>query len=278
MCRGSRPKKFASAAHGIAHRNFFFEENDAVTAIPRQFVEGSGHAAARRIAHPANARASFANESLNQWKHGARVGLKFGFQVQISASQQYRDAMIADRAGEQNLVAGPHRLRRDLDAGEQTPDSGRGDVHAVGLAVLHDFGVATGNADTGFFRGVRHRANFRFQNIGGQVPLQERSVTTIASARAPDTARSFTVPLMASSPMEPPGKRSGLTTKLSVVIAILRAVDLNVRGITQRSRTRTKEKRRKQSFDESSAGLAAGAVRHFNLRFAKPDFGRPWWP
>ena len=43
----------------------------------------------------------------------------------------------------------------------------------------------------------------------------------IASGRAPATARSLTVPLTASSPIEPPGKRSGLTTNESVVISIL---------------------------------------------------------
>src|SRR5262245_16734329 len=37
---------------------------------------------------------------------------------------------------------------------------------------------------------------------------------------APATARSLTVPLTARSPIEPPGNRSGLTTKLSVVMAI----------------------------------------------------------
>ena len=43
--------------------------------------------------------------------------------------------------------------------------------------------------------------------------------TVSASGRAPAIARSLTVPLTASSPIEPPGKRSGLTTKLSEVIA-----------------------------------------------------------
>ena len=41
-----------------------------------------------------------------------------------------------------------------------------------------------------------------------------------ASGRAPATARSLTVPLTASSPIEPPGKRSGLTTNESVVITM----------------------------------------------------------
>ena len=51
-------------------------------------------------------------------------------------------------------------------------------------------------------------------------PASRIKLTTMASGLAPDTARSLTVPLMASSPIEPPGKRSGFTTKLSVVIAI----------------------------------------------------------
>jgi hypothetical protein len=41
-----------------------------------------------------------------------------------------------------------------------------------------------------------------------------------ACGRAPATARSLTVPLTASSPIDPPGKRIGLTTKLSVVSAM----------------------------------------------------------
>ena len=43
--------------------------------------------------------------------------------------------------------------------------------------------------------------------------------TVSATGRAPETDRSLTVPLTASSPIDPPGNRSGLTTKLSVVSA-----------------------------------------------------------
>ena len=50
-------------------------------------------------------------------------------------------------------------------------------------------------------------------------PASRTSVVTSATGRAPLTARSFTVPFTASSPMDPPGKASGVTTKLSVVIA-----------------------------------------------------------
>ncbi len=50
-------------------------------------------------------------------------------------------------------------------------------------------------------------------------PSSSTSESVSASGRAPAIARSLTVPLTASSPIEPPGKRIGLTTKLSVVIA-----------------------------------------------------------
>ena len=74
--------------------------------------------------------------------------------------------------------------------------------------------------------------------------------------------------------MEPPGKLSGFTTKLSVVIAMRSAVDGKMRGIAQRFGRRAKEQRRKQAFDQPAAGLAAGAVRHLDLRVAKADFCR----
>src|SRR5690242_4579361 len=51
------------------------------------------------------------------------------------------------------------------------------------------------------------------------VPASTITLQTSAMGIAPATARSFTVPFTASSPIEPPGNLSGLTTKLSVVIA-----------------------------------------------------------
>src|SRR3954451_18098806 len=50
-------------------------------------------------------------------------------------------------------------------------------------------------------------------------PSSSTSDRVSATGRAPAHARSLTVPLTASSPIEPPGKRRGRTTKLSVVSA-----------------------------------------------------------
>jgi hypothetical protein len=50
-------------------------------------------------------------------------------------------------------------------------------------------------------------------------PSSRISDSVSACGRAPATARSLTVPFTARSPIEPPGKRSGLTTNESVVNA-----------------------------------------------------------
>jgi hypothetical protein len=57
------------------------------------------------------------------------------------------------------------------------------------------------------------------RNVSADRPSSSTSESVSASGRAPAIARSLTVPLTASSPIEPPGKRSGLTTKASVVSA-----------------------------------------------------------
>ena len=67
-------------------------------------------------------------------------------------------------------------------------------------------------------RGRGDRVDLGAQHVGVQALLEDQRRLS-ASGRAPPIARSLTVPLTASSPIEPPGKRSGLTTKLSVVSA-----------------------------------------------------------
>ncbi len=129
-----------------------FEENDAEAAIARQFVERRGDAAARGIAHPANAGASGRYQRFDQRKHRARVGPKIGFEIEFAARQQNRDAVIADGTGEQDLVAGADRLRDR----SQLPEAERPMPVVVmymliGFAVLDDFGVATDDANAGVF-------------------------------------------------------------------------------------------------------------------------------
>ena len=70
------------------------------------------------------------------------------------------------------------------------------------------------------------------------------------------------MPLTASSPIEPPGKRIGLTTNASVVMREL----ADARGVVERVDA---EGRREQPLDQGQRRLAAGAVRHRQLRVAE---------
>jgi hypothetical protein len=81
----------------------------------------------------------------------------------------------------------------------------------------------------------------------------------------------LTVPLTASSPIEPPGKRSGLTTKLSVRHRQTRALDLDDAGVAELGERATGlgECRHEQSLDQRLRGLAAGAVGERDLGVAE---------
>ncbi|MGA2420797.1 MAG: hypothetical protein ABSG69_11985 [Candidatus Acidiferrum sp.] len=76
---------------------------------------------------------------------------------------------------------------------------------------------------------------------------------------APETARSFTVPLIAN-----PHKAVGGHGNAC-------AVDLNVGGVGQWALRGAVEKRSEQTFNQPAAGFATGAMGHFNLRFAEFD-------
>ena len=78
------------------------------------------------------------------------------------------------------------------------------------------------------------------------------------------------MPCTASVPIEPPGKRSGRTTKVSVVSA--RRWPSSARTAASPSGSlEAAEERRDQALDQPPAGLAAGAVRHLDLRVVEPD-------
>ena len=77
----------------------------------------------------------------------------------------------------------------------------------------------------------------------------------MASAFAPETARSFTVPFTASSPMEPPGKAQRLDYKTVGGDGDARAVKIDMRGVAQRFRE-VEPKRRGANRPSTSLRLA----------------------
>ena len=84
------------------------------------------------------------------------------------------------------------------------------------MPTLHDLRVPADDPDAGVFRRPRRGLHLRAE-LTGSGSSSSTSDRLSASGRAPATAR-LTVLFTASSPIEPPGKRIGLTTKLSVAM------------------------------------------------------------
>ena len=139
------------------------------------------------------------------------------------------------------IAAGPS-VERVLDR----PDARRVDVEAIRLAALDDLGVAGDDLDA---RGLRRRAieaTMRSRSATGR-PSSTMNPADRASGRAPAIARSLTVPFTASSPMSPPGKKSGRTTKESVVNASAALAVVEQGAVGERLQQRVAEVRRRKS-------------------------------
>src|SRR3954467_896478 len=72
--------------------------------------------------------------------------------------------------------------------------------------------VSPATTSTPASRAAAARASTSPRRTSAGRPSSSTSDTVIATGRAPATARSFTVPFTASSPIDPPGKRIGRTT------------------------------------------------------------------
>ena len=141
MCSGSSPSSSQAPRTLSLNRNLFLLQ-DRFPSRNRAPVRSAMWQRRRAWDRASSERPapSFAARP-HQWQHGARIGRRSGFQIQFAAGQQNGDAVVADGAGEQNLVAGPYGPG-DISTPRSAADSGGRDVHAVGFAVFDDFGVA----------------------------------------------------------------------------------------------------------------------------------------
>ena len=159
-------------------------------------------------------------------------------------------------------VAGRSAAGESAARGSTPPDARRADVHPVGVAALDDLRVAGDDLDARR-RAAAAIASTSARSSSAGSPSSSTSERLSASGRAPPIARSLTVPLTASSPIEPPGKRSGLTTKLSVVIASPRRRRSHLRRRRRAAASAPPPKAgTKRPSISALRRLAAGAVGH----------------
>ena len=185
-----------------------------------QLVEHRGHAAAGGVAQAVQRRAG----GLQQRVHRRPQRAACRTRSSASSSNSPRASMIAvpcsrDRARQQHPVARRQRGGGKPGARVAAAHAGGADVHRVGVAALDHLGVAGHDLDVRRPSAAAAIASTSARRSSALRPSSSTSDSDSASGRAPDTARSLTVPLTASSPIEPPGKRIGLTTKESVVRA-----------------------------------------------------------
>ena len=87
------------------------------------------------------------------------VALDAGLKAEFAARAEDRDAVIADRAGQDDCVARPGICPADSDSLAHQPDARCGDVQPVRFAALDDLGIACHNLNTRFHSGVLHGYN-----------------------------------------------------------------------------------------------------------------------
>ena len=206
-CRAVRRRRGPSVATGMA---------SSLTSTPTpaevgHLVEDGGHPAAGGVAQradPGGRRQQVGDQAVQRGGVRDQVGLD----VQLTAGQHDGHAVLADRPGHDDHVAGLGVGHAQRDLVLDHADPGGVDVAAVRLALLHHLGVAGDHLHAGRFRAAAFiEATIRVRSATGK-PSSRMKPADRYSGVAPDTARSLTVPLTARSPMSPPGKNSGETT------------------------------------------------------------------
>ena len=190
----------------------------------------------------------------HQPRQRRRVGAQIRLEVQFAPRQHDRHSVVTHGPGHQDHVTGADGGRAEGDRAFEHPDAGRRDVAAVGLPPLHHFGVAGDDVDA---RGGGGAPPCRRRCGAGRSmgkPSSRMKLADRCRGRAPPTARSLTVPLTARSPIEPPGKNSGDTTKASVVNASRVPFDGEDGLVLERLQARVAQRVEEDGIDQGGAG------------------------
>ncbi len=172
--------------------------------------------ASRRQCRPCPAAPSSASAA----GHSERVSDSTrGVEVELAAGQHDRRAVVADRARDDDPVARHAAPRATARRGRRSGRCRRSSGTSSRRSRARPPSCRRRRSARRRSRPPSRSPPPRPAGRPAERPSSSTIASVIASGRAPAIARSLTVPLTASSPIEPPGNRIGFTTKLSVVNA-----------------------------------------------------------
>ena len=118
---------------------------------------------------------------------GAVSDVQVGGDVEFAAGQHDRDAVVADRAGDQHRVARLCTVATPSSTGvPDDADAGRVDVAAVGLAALHDLRVAGDDPHAGDVAAALIDAAIRCRSATGKPSSRIMPTRQVQRRRAGD--------------------------------------------------------------------------------------------
>lgn len=168
-------QQLAGPAYGgpYGHRVLLDHDGDAGGA--GDLVQNRRHAAPGRVPQAPHLSAHGGQEGGDQAVERGGVRRHVGLDVQLAPGQHDRDAVLADRAGHEDGVAGPGVRDTERRIPLQQSDPGRGDVAAVGLAALHHLGVPGHDRHLRRRGGPRHRRADPPQVLDREALLQDET-------------------------------------------------------------------------------------------------------
>src|SRR5271157_4353929 len=116
---GVDPQHIGRGTHVLTERERFLFDDDPDAALPGHLVQNVGHAAPGRVLHGGDS--PDLQGRLDGLPYGGHVRLQFGAELEALSMGDNGDAVVADCAGDDDLVAGlqatiPDRVIGDADA------------------------------------------------------------------------------------------------------------------------------------------------------------------
>jgi hypothetical protein len=138
------------------------------------------------VAQAAELRPGGVEQGIDRRPQRARVGLDLRGELELAAREHDRRPVLADRAGDEDAVAGAQALRRQRRPRVAPADAGGAQEHPVGVAALDDLGVAGDDLDAGRARRRGDGVHLHAQRVGVEPLLEDHRQAQRERARAGD--------------------------------------------------------------------------------------------